>query len=46
MPARWAAELSGQSNLLFLRDSVSGSVLTRSRDGHGIVLNAALHAND
>ena len=41
-----ARELSGQSNLLFLRDSVSGSVLTRSRDGHGIVLNAALHAND
>jgi len=41
-----ARDLSGQSNLLFLRDSVSGSVLTRSRDGHGIVLNAALHAND
>ena len=41
-----ARELSGQSNLLFLRDSVSGAVLARPRDGHGIVLNSALHAND
>ena len=41
-----ARELSGQDNLLFLRDSVSGTVVVQSRDGHGIALNAALHAND
>jgi 2,3,4,5-tetrahydropyridine-2-carboxylate N-succinyltransferase len=41
-----ARELSGQSNLLFLRDSVSGAVVVKARDGHGIVLNDALHAND
>ena len=41
-----ARDLSGQSNLLFLRDSVTGAVLARPRDGHGIVLNSALHAND
>lgn len=41
-----ARELSGQSQLLFLRDSVTGAVVARPRDGHGIVLNAALHAND
>ena len=41
-----ARELSGQDNLLFLRDSVSGTVVVKSRDGHGIALNAALHAND
>ena len=32
-----ARDLSGQSNLLFLRDSVTGAVLARPRDGHGIV---------
>ncbi len=41
-----AAELSGQSNLLFIRNSVTGAVEARPRDGHGIVLNSALHAND
>ncbi|KGN33665.1 2,3,4,5-tetrahydropyridine-2,6-carboxylate N-succinyltransferase [Knoellia sinensis KCTC 19936] len=41
-----ASELSGQSNLLFLRNSVTGAVEARPRDGHGIVLNSALHAND
>jgi 2,3,4,5-tetrahydropyridine-2-carboxylate N-succinyltransferase len=41
-----ARDLSGQSNLLFLRDSVTGAVLARPRDGHGIVLNSALHSND
>ncbi len=41
-----ARELSGQSQLLFLRDSVSGAVVVQARDGHGIALNAALHAND
>ncbi len=41
-----ASELSGQSNLLFLRNSVTGTVEARPRDGHGIVLNSVLHAND
>ena len=41
-----ASELSGQSNLLFMRNSVTGAVQARPRDGHGIVLNSALHAND
>jgi 2,3,4,5-tetrahydropyridine-2-carboxylate N-succinyltransferase len=41
-----ARELSGQGKLLFLRNSVSGAVEARPRDGHGIVLNSALHAND
>ena len=41
-----ARDLSGQSNLLFLLDSVTGAVLARPRDGHGIVLNSALHSND
>jgi 2,3,4,5-tetrahydropyridine-2-carboxylate N-succinyltransferase len=41
-----ARELSGQDGLLFLRNSVTGTVEARARDGHGIVLNSALHAND
>jgi 2,3,4,5-tetrahydropyridine-2,6-dicarboxylate N-succinyltransferase len=41
-----ARELSGQGNLLFRRNSVTGAVEARPRDGHGIVLNSALHAND
>jgi len=41
-----ASELSGQSNLLFLRNSVTGTVEAHPRDGHGIVLNSVLHAND
>jgi len=41
-----ARELSGQAILLFLRDSVSGAVVVKTRDGHGIVLNDALHSND
>lgn len=41
-----ARELSGQDNLLFLRNSVTGAVEARARDGHGITLNSALHAND
>ena len=41
-----ARELSGQDSLLFLRNSVTGAVEARARDGHGIVLNSALHAND
>ncbi|MDR1237838.1 MAG: 2,3,4,5-tetrahydropyridine-2,6-dicarboxylate N-succinyltransferase [Propionibacteriaceae bacterium] len=39
-----AAALSGESNLLFLRDSLTGRVLARPRHT-GIELNAALHAN-
>jgi 2,3,4,5-tetrahydropyridine-2-carboxylate N-succinyltransferase len=41
-----ARELSGQDSLMFLRNSVTGRVEARARDGHGIVLNSALHAND
>ncbi|MEI2733242.1 MAG: 2,3,4,5-tetrahydropyridine-2,6-dicarboxylate N-succinyltransferase [Dermatophilaceae bacterium] len=41
-----ARELSGQGNLLYLRDSVTGSVVVKARDGHGIALNDVLHAND
>jgi len=41
-----AAQLSGQPNLLFLRHSVSGAVIAKSRGGNaGVELNAALHAN-
>jgi 2,3,4,5-tetrahydropyridine-2-carboxylate N-succinyltransferase len=41
-----AVSLSGQSNLLFIRDSVSGTVKVKPRKGTGVELNAALHAND
>jgi len=41
-----ARELSGSSGLLFRRDSVSGAVEALPRQGEGITLNAALHAND
>ena len=37
-----ARELSGQSGLLFLRNSVTGTVEVRSRTGTGVELNAAL----
>ncbi len=40
-----ARELSGHDGLLFLRDSVSGAVLAKARDGGRVKLNAALHAN-
>jgi 2,3,4,5-tetrahydropyridine-2,6-dicarboxylate N-succinyltransferase len=40
-----ARELSGANNLLFRRNSVTGTVEVVSRDGHGITLNEALHAN-
>ncbi|MGW0159050.1 2,3,4,5-tetrahydropyridine-2,6-dicarboxylate N-succinyltransferase [Mycobacterium sp. NPDC003323] len=40
-----AVELSGSSNLLFRRNSVSGAVEVVKRDGTGITLNEALHAN-
>ena len=41
-----ARELSGSSNVLFLRNSVTGAVEARDRKGTGITLNDALHAND
>jgi 2,3,4,5-tetrahydropyridine-2,6-dicarboxylate N-succinyltransferase len=40
-----AKELSGASNLLFRRNSLSGAVEVVKRDGSGITLNEALHAN-
>ncbi len=40
-----ASDLTGQSNLLFRRNSLSGAVEVVARKGTGIELNAALHAN-
>lgn len=40
-----ARELSGQPDLLFLRDSQTGAVVVRHRRGIGIELNSALHQN-
>ncbi len=40
-----ARELSGANNLLFRRNSVTGAVEVVARDGKGITLNEALHAN-
>ena len=40
-----AAGLSGASNVLFRRNSVSGAVEAHPRAGDGISLNAALHSN-
>jgi 2,3,4,5-tetrahydropyridine-2-carboxylate N-succinyltransferase len=39
-----ALELSGQNNLLFLRNSVTGAVEARDRAGRTVQLNASLHA--
>ncbi|WP_026918333.1 2,3,4,5-tetrahydropyridine-2,6-dicarboxylate N-succinyltransferase [Gordonia shandongensis] len=41
-----ARELAGRSNLLFRRNSTTGAVEVRPKEGDGIELNAALHAND
>jgi 2,3,4,5-tetrahydropyridine-2-carboxylate N-succinyltransferase len=41
-----AADLSGASNILFRRNSVSGAIEAVPWEGEGIALNAALHAND
>ncbi len=41
-----AGELSGASNVLFRRNSVTGAVEAAPWRGSGITLNAALHAND
>jgi len=40
-----AADLSGQSNLQFWRNSVTGALEARPRAGGKVELNAALHAN-
>jgi 2,3,4,5-tetrahydropyridine-2-carboxylate N-succinyltransferase len=40
-----ASELSGVDGLLFWRNSVTGALEARPRDGRGTALNAALHAN-
>jgi 2,3,4,5-tetrahydropyridine-2-carboxylate N-succinyltransferase len=40
-----ARELSGADNLLFRRNSLSGAVEVVTREGKGITLNEALHAN-
>ncbi|MFV0406134.1 MAG: 2,3,4,5-tetrahydropyridine-2,6-dicarboxylate N-succinyltransferase [Propioniciclava sp.] len=40
-----AAALSGSDGLLFFRDSLSGAVRIRPRNGQQVELNAALHAN-
>jgi 2,3,4,5-tetrahydropyridine-2-carboxylate N-succinyltransferase len=41
-----ARELAGVNGLLFWRNSVTGALEARPRQGTGIELNAALHAND
>jgi 2,3,4,5-tetrahydropyridine-2,6-dicarboxylate N-succinyltransferase len=41
-----ARELSGRSGMLFIRNSVTGTVEAHPRSGQGISLNAVLHAND
>ena len=40
-----ARDLSGRPGLLWLRDSQTGAVRVTERAGHGVALNAALHAN-
>jgi 2,3,4,5-tetrahydropyridine-2-carboxylate N-succinyltransferase len=41
-----ARELSGVDGLRFWRNSQTGALEARQREGKGIVLNSALHAND
>lgn len=38
-----ASELSGQNNLLFRRNTLTGAVEAMSRSGEGVTLNALLH---
>jgi len=40
-----ALELSGQNGLLFIRNSLSGKIEVRRREGKAVELNEALHAN-
>ncbi len=41
-----ASALSGVDNLLFWRNSVTGALEARPRQGGSVALNSALHAND
>jgi 2,3,4,5-tetrahydropyridine-2-carboxylate N-succinyltransferase len=41
-----ASTLSGESGILFIRNSVTGQVEARARTGNGIALNEALHAHN
>lgn len=41
-----ARDLAGASNLLFRRNSTTGAVEVRAKEGDGIALNEALHANN
>lgn len=41
-----ARQLSGASNILLRRNSVTGAVEVVAREGHTVALNDALHAND
>jgi 2,3,4,5-tetrahydropyridine-2-carboxylate N-succinyltransferase len=41
-----AVALSGQSELLFRRNSTSGAVEVLPRRGNAVSLNDALHSND
>ncbi len=40
-----ARDLSGSAGLLFIRNSITGGVEVRQRNGIGIALNSMLHAN-
>ena len=40
-----ARELAGADGVLFRRNSLTGAVEALSRTGHGVTLNASLHAN-
>ena len=40
-----ALTLSGENGLLYIRNSVTGTIEVRRREGVGVELNAALHAN-
>ena len=40
-----ARTLSGSNALLFLRNSVTGAIEVRRREGRGVELNADLHQN-
>ena len=40
-----ARQLSGQSDLLFIRHSQTGAVMVKSRTGKAVTLNAELHKN-
>lgn len=40
-----ARELAGKDGILFRRNSTTGAVEAVAREGHGVVLNAALHAH-